>query len=147
LIRHQRENSFHGDTKPTFQSATGRKTSKPIDTGESSQQRTQSKSSAGGSSLRARDILDQHAASSSAIHPKQFPGAVLGYVTPWNSHGYDIAKNFGTKFSLVSPVWLQVTVSNNEDYLVGGAHDVDTNWMVDVRKRGGKIVPRILFER
>ncbi len=43
--------------------------------------------------------------------------------------------------------WLQVTVSSNEDYLVGGAHDVDKGWMAEVQKKGAKIVPRILFER
>jgi hypothetical protein len=32
---------------------------------------------------------------------------VLGYVTPWNAHGYDVAKSWGGKFSLVAPVWLQ----------------------------------------
>jgi chitinase domain-containing protein 1 len=85
--------------------------------------------------------------SSSTSLSKSFRGPVLGYVTPWNSHGYDIAKNFGGKFSLVSPVWLQVTVSSNEDYLIGGAHDVDKGWMADVRNKGAKIVPRLLFER
>ena len=35
------------------------------------------------------------------------PGRVSSVCPQWNNHGYDVAKTFG-KFSLVSPVWLQV---------------------------------------
>ena len=125
----------------------GRKASKLADTGEGSLKVGKSQTVVS-TSLKARDILDQHAAPATTNSLlKGFRGTVLGYVTPWNAHGYDIAKSFGSKFSLVSPVWLQVTVSSNEDYLVGGAHDIDKGWMADVRKKGTKIVPRILFER
>ena len=31
---------------------------------------------------------------------------VLAYVTPWNNHGYDIAKL--NKFTHISPVWFQL---------------------------------------
>ena len=62
-------------------------------------------------SLAATDVLDGHAKySTSGV--RHFLGPVLGYVTPWNSHGYDVAKIFGPKFSLVSPVWLQVDILN-----------------------------------
>ena len=62
-------------------------------------------------SLAAKDVLDGHSKySTSGV--RLFLGPVLGYVTPWNSHGYDVAKIFGTKFSLVSPVWLQVDMLN-----------------------------------
>ena len=42
---------------------------------------------------------------------KGFSGAVLGYVTPWNNLGYDVAKTKhpgGAKLSHVAPVWLQI---------------------------------------
>ena len=26
-----------------------------------------------------------------------------GFVTPWNNHGYDVAKIFGAKFNYISP--------------------------------------------
>jgi len=97
--------------------------------------------------VRARDILDHHAAYNKDTHRKSVSGDVLGYVTPWNSQGYDVAKLFGAKFTLISPVWLQVTVSNNDDFLLGGAHDVDQGWIKEVRKHGTKIVPRVLFDR
>jgi len=97
--------------------------------------------------LRGRDILDNHAAYNKQSNKKIFSGDVLGYVTPWNSHGYDVAKIFGGKFTLISPVWLQVTVSSNDDFLIGGAHDVDQGWIKEVKKNGAKLVPRVLFDR
>lgn len=60
--------------------------------------------------LKAKDVLEHHSAYYKDTSVKNFKGAVLGYVTPWNSHGYDVAKTFGSKFSLVSPVWLQVNI-------------------------------------
>ncbi|KAF0298692.1 Chitinase domain-containing protein 1 [Amphibalanus amphitrite] len=66
----------------------------------------------------------------------------------WNNHGYDVAKTFG-KFSLVSPVWLQVRPTA-EGYTITGTHDVDAGWVADVRKTGAardvKVIPRLLFE-
>ena len=97
--------------------------------------------------VKGRDILDHHAAYYKQTTKKMFDSTVLGYVTPWNSHGYDLAKTFGAKLNLVSPVWLQVTVSPNDDYLIGGAHDIDQGWIKEVTKQGAKIVPRILFDR
>jgi chitinase domain-containing protein 1 len=78
----------------------------------------------------------------------QFSGNVLGYVTPWNSHGYDIAKSFSAKFAYVSPVWLQLVPSQGGLVSIQGGRDIDKGWMKDV-KRGRdnvKIVPRLLFE-
>ncbi len=82
------------------------------------------------------------------------PSAVLGYVTPWNSRGYDVAKEFGRKFSLFSPVWLQLLPKSEsqsgEEFSVGGLHDVDAGWMREVREKSGggaKMLPRVLFDR
>jgi len=99
-----------------------------------------------GEELVAKDILENHSGYFKDTSVKNFAGSVLGYVTPWNSHGYDVAKTFGSKFSLISPVWLQVSASEGR-YVIGGEHDVDKGWMEDVRKKGGKIVPRILFDK
>lgn len=43
----------------------------------------------------------------------------------WNSHGYDIAKIFGGKFTHISPVWLQLKRRGREMFEVTGLHDVD----------------------
>lgn len=99
-------------------------------------------------SLAAKDVLDGHSKySTSTTGVRQFLGPVLGYVTPWNSHGYDVAKIFGPKFSLVSPVWLQVTVSASGSYSIGGLHDVDDGWLEEVRSQGCRVVPRLLFDQ
>ncbi|XP_057692918.1 chitinase domain-containing protein 1 [Corythoichthys intestinalis] len=79
---------------------------------------------------------------------KNFKGAVLGYVTPWNSHGYDIAKLFGPKLTSVSPVWLQLHRRWREHFEVTGLHDHDESWVEAVRNSNKevRIVPRLLFD-
>ncbi|KAM6157631.1 chitinase domain-containing protein 1 isoform 1-T1 [Rhynchocyon petersi] len=99
--------------------------------------------------IRAEDVVLEHRSYCSAqARERHFDGAVLGYVTPWNSHGYDIAKTFGNKFTHVSPVWLQLKRRGREMFEVTGLHDVDQGWMRAVRKnaKGLRIVPRLLFE-
>ena len=59
-------------------------------------------------------------------------GLSLGYVTPWNSHGYDVAKKF-KKFNVISPVWLQIKRKPRGKYIVEGCHDIDQGWVNDVR--------------
>nr|KAF6464527.1 chitinase domain containing 1 [Rousettus aegyptiacus] len=98
---------------------------------------------------RAEDVVLEHRSYCSAkARERHFAGDVLGYVTPWNSRGYDIAKLFGGKFTQISPVWLQLKRRGREMFEVTGLHDVDQGWMRMVRKqgRGLRIVPRLLFE-
>lgn len=99
--------------------------------------------------VRAEDVVLEHRSYCAArARERLFPGEVLGYVTPWNSHGYDVAKVFGAKFTQISPVWLQLKRRGREMFEVTGLHDVDQGWMRAVRKqaRGLRIVPRLLFE-
>ncbi|KAJ9589908.1 hypothetical protein L9F63_016969 [Diploptera punctata] len=94
-------------------------------------------------------ILSEYQAYDVNTNLKQFDGEVLGYVTPWNNHGYDVAKLFGKKLNLISPVWLQVRRQAAKSYAVTGTHDIDAGWMEEVRKNGGNavnIVPRVLFD-
>lgn len=79
---------------------------------------------------------------------RTFQGPVLGYITPWNSHGYDVAKVFASKLTSVSPVWLQLRRRGPESFDVTGLHDHDPGWVKSVRKsnRKIKIVPRLLFD-
>ncbi|XP_026706192.1 chitinase domain-containing protein 1 isoform X2 [Athene cunicularia] len=98
---------------------------------------------------KAKDIILEHRSyCSKKMKERHFSGDVLGYITPWNSHGYDIAKIFGNKFTLISPVWLQVKRRGKERFQFTGLHDADKGWMKDVRKTSKtvKIVPRILFD-
>lgn len=98
--------------------------------------------------VKAKDIVREHSAYCETRREiKNFPGETLAYVTPWNSHGYDIAKTFGNKFSFVSPVWLQVKRRPSGAYVVQGDHDIDRGWMKEVTKgRNTKIFPRMLFD-
>ncbi|KAF7632584.1 hypothetical protein Mgra_00008031 [Meloidogyne graminicola] len=72
----------------------------------------------------------------------------LGYVTPWNNHGYDVAKWAAQKFTHISPVWFQLKTGGGGSCQITGTHDIDKGWMDDIRKNNSKtlIVPRFLFE-
>nr|XP_028590637.1 chitinase domain-containing protein 1 isoform X1 [Podarcis muralis]XP_028590646.1 chitinase domain-containing protein 1 isoform X1 [Podarcis muralis]XP_028590657.1 chitinase domain-containing protein 1 isoform X1 [Podarcis muralis]XP_028590668.1 chitinase domain-containing protein 1 isoform X1 [Podarcis muralis]XP_028590676.1 chitinase domain-containing protein 1 isoform X1 [Podarcis muralis] len=99
--------------------------------------------------LKMKDIiLEYKSYCAKKARERHFGGDVLGYITPWNSHGYDIAKIFGSKFTTISPVWLQVKRRGKERFQVTGLHDADQGWMKEVKKNAKniKIVPRILFE-
>ncbi|XP_036374596.1 chitinase domain-containing protein 1 isoform X1 [Megalops cyprinoides] len=79
---------------------------------------------------------------------RNFQGSVLGFITPWNPHGYDIAKVFGSKLTSVSPVWLQLRRRGQESFHITGLHDHDPGWVKAVRKSNKKvrILPRLLFD-
>ncbi|XP_030555095.1 chitinase domain-containing protein 1 [Drosophila novamexicana] len=103
----------------------------------------------------AKDILIHHEAYYKDTGKRRFNGTILGYVTPWNSHGYDVAKMFAKKFDIISPVWLQI-VKQGDDYAVAGTHDIDAGWLNDVRRKGKvqqqhqlctvKVFPRVIFD-
>jgi len=96
---------------------------------------------------KVTDIVKYHNTFQKGVHQQQFGGDVLGYVTPWNSHGYDIAKKFG-KFKYISPVWLQVRKRGHSHFTMEGGHDIDKGWVADVRKanKDGFVIPRVLFD-
>ena len=106
-------------------------------------------------SVRVADVLEHCNAYSEDTSMRHFESHVLGYVTPWNAHGYDVAKTFGNKFTMISPVWLQVVPATDgggkKKYAVAGLHDVDQSWLREVRssgrESGARILPRVMFER
>jgi chitinase domain-containing protein 1 len=91
-------------------------------------------------------------------------GFTLGYVTPWNTHGYDVAKKFALKFTHISPVWFQIKLKNlppkegktkgTIKVTIEGGHDADAKWIQDVKDAGSDhgrqirvaIVPRFIVE-
>ncbi|XP_026495711.1 chitinase domain-containing protein 1 [Vanessa tameamea] len=97
-----------------------------------------------------KDVLKYHATYHQDISIRNFKNTVLGYVTPWNNKGYDVAKTWAPKFNYISPVWLQIKRQTPNIYIVSGLHDVDHGWMKTVRQKGMdtnlKILPRLLFE-
>lgn len=102
-----------------------------------------------------KDILMNNEAYYKDTALRHFNGTTLGYVTPWNSHGYDVAKIFAKKFDIISPVWLQI-VKQGGAYAVAGTHDIDAGWLTDVRRKGKvqqqpqirtvKVFPRFIFD-
>ncbi|KAK3094557.1 hypothetical protein FSP39_003381, partial [Pinctada imbricata] len=98
--------------------------------------------------VKAKEILKDHPSyCETCIDKKTFHGDTLAYVTPWNSHGYDIAKLFSQKFTYVSPVWLQVKRRQGGTFYMQGGHDIDKGWVKDVTKGGNtELLPRVLFD-
>ncbi|XP_072944827.1 chitinase domain-containing protein 1 [Epargyreus clarus] len=97
-----------------------------------------------------KDILKYHATYHHDVSWRNFKNTVLGFVTPWNSKGYDVAKTWSPKFNFISPVWLQIKRQTPNIYIITGLHDVDHAWMKTIRQRGSesslRIVPRLLFD-
>ncbi|CAH4030008.1 chitinase domain-containing protein 1 [Pieris brassicae] len=98
----------------------------------------------------AKDIIKYHATFHQSITTRNFLNSVLGFVTPWNNKGYDVAKAWAPKFNYISPVWLQVKRQSPNIYIISGLHDVDHAWMKVVKQKGTpsnvRILPRLLFE-
>ncbi|KAF1331166.1 hypothetical protein FI667_g4563, partial [Globisporangium splendens] len=94
---------------------------------------------------------NEHVRFATDVSTKAFGGETLGYVTPWNSRGYDFAKLFRAKFTYISPVWLQIREDGKTHTpVVTGTHDIDAQWIRAVRGEDGhdpKIVPRVVYER
>ncbi|XP_076038506.1 chitinase domain-containing protein 1 [Oratosquilla oratoria] len=99
--------------------------------------------------VKWKDIVTNHDTYSKDTSRRNIAQMTLGFVTPWNNHGYDIAKTFANKFTHISPVWLQLKY-HPKGYHISGLHDVDTRWMNSVKKSGlkakTKIVPRIIID-
>ncbi|CAJ0609420.1 unnamed protein product [Cylicocyclus nassatus] len=100
-------------------------------------------------SVTKQSVLEKH--ENVDYTERKFENAMLVYVTPWNSKGYDLAKWVSHKLTHVSPVWLQVKPQRQDMSFtcqILGTHDIDHEWMDDVRKNNSdvKIVPRVLFD-
>ncbi|XP_026318659.1 chitinase domain-containing protein 1 [Hyposmocoma kahamanoa] len=97
-----------------------------------------------------KDILKYHATYHQDVSTRNFKNPVLGYVTPWNSKGYEVAKIWGPKFNYISPVWLQIKRQSPSIYIISGLHDVDHAWVKAVKHKGAdsnlKVLPRMLFD-
>jgi chitinase domain-containing protein 1 len=104
--------------------------------------------------MNTKEIIDNHATyCKDCRHLKNFQNKILGYVTPWNSKGYDLAKVFAKKMNMISPVWLQIQRKGRKKYELKGTHDIDQDWMKTVKENSqteagnhAEFLPRILFE-
>ncbi|CAF5020520.1 unnamed protein product, partial [Rotaria sp. Silwood1] len=86
---------------------------------------------------------------SKCLETREFNNPTLVYITPWNSHGYDIAKIFTKKFDYISPVWFNIKRTDFEKYTINGIHDIDQKWIETLKEKNSNvhIVPRVIFEQ
>ena len=104
------------------------------------------------------DLIPTHTTITYTTSTRHTQHATLAYLTPWNRGGYDVALNYTSRFTHLSPVWFQVKLvsrpSKQHDnrhslaVLVTGQHDVDEQWMEAVRTAdpGVRVVPRFIVE-
>ncbi|CAH2069270.1 unnamed protein product [Thlaspi arvense] len=93
-----------------------------------------------------QEILTEHSKASENSSTRHYDYAVLGYITPWNSKGYDIAKIFNSKFTHLSPVWYDLK-SQGSGLVLEGRHNADKGWIQELRSRGNAmILPRVVLE-
>ncbi|CAF4323163.1 unnamed protein product, partial [Adineta steineri] len=80
---------------------------------------------------------------------RQFSNPTLIFITPWNNHGYDVAKIFAQKFDYISPVWFNVKRIGYKKYRIDGTHDIDSEWVKFLKEKNSdvRIVPRVAFEK
>ncbi|XP_011705508.1 PREDICTED: chitinase domain-containing protein 1, partial [Wasmannia auropunctata] len=99
---------------------------------------------------KQRDILHESGCYCQNTKHRRFKGDVLGYCSPWNGNGFEIAKTFHGKFTMVSPVWLAFPFGNTSTYQLS-TNSVQTTWIKEMRANNNvnhnvKLVPRVLFE-
>ncbi|XP_057720976.1 uncharacterized protein LOC130935301 [Arachis stenosperma] len=93
-----------------------------------------------------RDVLSENSRTSQNISQRHYTYPVLAYITPWNSHGYEMAKRFNSKFTHLSPVWYELK-SEQTNLVLEGRHNVDRGWISDLKKAGeALILPRVVLE-
>eukprot|EP00879_Flechtneria_rotunda_P014230 GHRR01014867.1.p1 GENE.GHRR01014867.1~~GHRR01014867.1.p1 ORF type:complete len:210 (+),score=52.45 GHRR01014867.1:181-810(+) len=89
--------------------------------------------------VKARLLAEEGFKYYNNVTDKRFGGNVLGYVTPWNSHGYEVAVRWRAKFSHISPVWYQLRPGDKEgSFQLSGGHDVDQKWISRLRQPAEK---------
>ncbi|CAN1793828.1 Protein THYLAKOID RHODANESE-LIKE, chloroplastic [Linum perenne] len=97
--------------------------------------------------LDYREILEEHSEVSENGSQRHYEYPVLGYITPWNSKGYDIAKMFTDKFTHLSPVWYDLK-SQGSELVLEGRHNADRGWISELREENGDalVLPRVVLE-
>lgn len=72
---------------------------------------------------------------------------VLAFITPWNNDGYRLSVEFGSKFSIIVPVWFQLKEENGK-FIIAGQDAINETWLAEMQKHQPhvSIVARLIFE-
>ncbi|KAI9109920.1 hypothetical protein K1719_018961 [Acacia pycnantha] len=98
------------------------------------------------SDLSYRDVLTENSKVSENTSRRHYDYPVLGYITPWNSKGYELAKRFNSKFTHLSPVWYELK-SQQTSLVLEGRHNADTGWISELKNAGDALLlPRVVLE-
>ncbi|KAK7285797.1 hypothetical protein RJT34_20578 [Clitoria ternatea] len=96
--------------------------------------------------LNYQHVLTENSKVSENTSQRHYSYPVLGYITPWNSRGYELAKRFNSKFTHLSPVWYGLK-SQQTSLVLEGRHNADREWISELRKTGkALILPRVVLE-
>ncbi|KAI4328893.1 hypothetical protein L6164_021213 [Bauhinia variegata] len=93
-----------------------------------------------------QDVLTENSKVSENTSQRSYTYPVLGYITTWNSRGYEMAKRFNSKFTHLSPVWYDLK-SQQASLVLEGRHNADKRWISELRMAGkALILPRVVLE-
>ncbi|KAF7826162.1 chitinase domain-containing protein 1 [Senna tora] len=96
--------------------------------------------------MNYQDVLTENSKVSENTSRRHYDYPVLGYITPWNSRGYELAKRFNSKFTHLSPVWYDLK-SQQTSLVLEGRHNADRGWISELRKSGDALIlPRVVLE-
>ena len=72
---------------------------------------------------------------------------ILAFITPWNKDGYSLSVEFGSKFSIIVPVWFQIKDENGK-FVITGQDAINETWLSEMKKHQPhvSITPRLMFE-
>lgn len=82
---------------------------------------------------------------------KHFSKTTLGYITPWNTNGMELALKYSAKFDIISPCWFDIqteTIQGKFNTKIDGANYVNVNFIKELREKKSdiKILPRFKCE-
>ncbi len=82
---------------------------------------------------------------------KHFSKLSLGYITPWNTNGMELALKYSAKFDFISPCWFDIqpeSMQGKFNSKIDGANYVNSNFINELREKKPtiKILPRFRCE-
>ena len=76
-----------------------------------------------------------------------FVGEVLGYITPWNGEGWNLAVKYAKKLDFVVPVWFQLSVADDGTLEIAGEGNSTWTGEMLAANPAVKVVPRVILEK